>query len=205
MRLHFELQHPSAQSPLGDSTPPQGRYHERQSNLSAEVTIRPFQEEADASEVRELFIVVNRLLSPPQMRDAFEAYIARSLTEEIDRVAAYYGARGGGFWVARREAKVVGMFGLERTAPDAMELRRMYIDPSARRNGIARLMLRFAEAECRRSSVRRLELSTSELQPAALELYRHAGYRLLHEVVAEQASNKTLGGGIRRYYFEKIL
>jgi putative acetyltransferase len=86
-----------------------------------------------------------------------------------------------------------------------MELRRMYVDPSVRRSGIARLMLRFAEAECRRLNVRRLELSTSELQPAALELYRHTGYRLLREVVAEQASNKTLGGGIRRYHFEKIL
>ena len=53
--------------------------------------------------------------------------------------------------------------------------------------------------------MRKLELSTSELQPAALELYRHAGYRLLNEAVAEQASNKTLGGGIRRYYFEKML
>ena len=47
-------------------------------------------------------------------------------------------------------------------------------------------------------SARKLELSTSELQPAALELYRRAGYRLLSEAVAEQASNKTLGGGIRR-------
>jgi putative acetyltransferase len=86
-----------------------------------------------------------------------------------------------------------------------MELRRMYVDPSARRSGIARLMLQFAEAECRRLDMQRLELSTSELQPAALELYRRAGYRLLNEAVAEQASNKTLGGGIRRYYFEKIL
>jgi putative acetyltransferase len=155
--------------------------------LSAEVTIRPFREEDDASEVRELFIMVNRLLSPPSIRDAFEAYIARSLTEEMDRVAAYYRERGGGFWVALREAKLVGMFGLERATPDAMELRRMYVDPSARRSGIARLMLGFAEAECRRLNVRRLALSTSELQPAALELYRHAGYRLLREVVAEQA------------------
>ena len=120
------------------------------------------------------------------MRDAFEAYIARSLTEEMDRVAACYGERGGGFWVALKDEKVVGMFGLEPAAPDAMELRRMYVDPSARRHGIARLMLRFAEAECRRLNVRRLELSTSELQPAALELYRDAGYRLLHEVVAER-------------------
>jgi hypothetical protein len=53
--------------------------------------------------------------------------------------------------------------------------------------------------------MRKLELSTSELQPAALELYRHAGYRLLSEAVADQASNRTLGGGIRRYCFEKML
>jgi putative acetyltransferase len=84
-----------------------------------------------------------------------------------------------------------------------MELRRMYVDPLARRGGIGRAMLRFAEAECRRSGARRLELSTSELQPAALELYRSAGYRLVREEVAHEVSNKTVGGGIRRYYFEK--
>ena len=172
--------------------------------MNAEVTIRPFRKD-DAAYVRELFIIVNRLLSPPHMRDAFEAYITRSLTEEMDCIAAYYGERGGSFWVALREAKIVGMVGLEPAAPDAMELRRMYVDPSARRSGIARSMLQFAEAECRKLDMRKLELSTSELQPAALELYRHAGYRLLSEAIAEQASNKTLGGGIRRYYFEKTL
>jgi GNAT superfamily N-acetyltransferase len=172
--------------------------------LNAEVTIRPFREE-DASHVRELFITVNRLLAPPHMRDAFEAYIARSLTEEMNRVAAYYGERGGGFWVALRAAKIVGMFGIEPAATDAMELRRMYVDPSVRRSGIARSMLQFAEAECRRLDMRKLELSTSELQPAAIELYTNAGYRLLSEAVAEQASNKTLGGGIRRYHFGKML
>ena len=137
--------------------------------------------------------------------NAFEVYIARSLAEEMDRIAAYYGERDGGFWVAVRDEKVVGMFGLEPAATDAMELRRMYVDPSARRGGIGRSMLLFAEDECRRRNIRKLELSTSELQPAALQLYRNAGYRLLCEVVAEQVSNKTLGGGIRRYHFDKIL
>src|SRR6202171_4394453 len=173
MRLHLELQYSSAQPLLRRSDAIQGRYHERQPNLSAEVTIRPFEKEDDASEVRELFIAVNRLLSPPRMRDAFEAYIARASTEEIDRVAAYYGERGGGFWVALREEKLVGMFGLERAAPDAMELRRMYVDPSAQHSGIARLMLRFAEAECRRFNVRRLEVTASEFRPVALDLCRH--------------------------------
>jgi GNAT superfamily N-acetyltransferase len=152
-----------------------------------------------------MFVAVNRLLAPPHMREAFEVYIERSLAEEMDRIAAYYGERNGGYWVAVRDEKVVGMFGLEPATTDAMELRRLYVDPSARRGGIARSMLLFAEDECRRRNIRKLELSTSELQPAALELYRNAGYRLLREVVAEQVSNKTLGGGIRRYHFEKIL
>jgi GNAT superfamily N-acetyltransferase len=172
--------------------------------LSAIVTIRPFREQ-DAVSIRDLFVLVNRQLAPPAGRDLFEAYIARSLNEEMGRITAYYSERSGGFWVALKEEKIAGMFGLERAAADAMELRRMYVDPSARRSGIARSMLRFAETECRRLGVRRLELSTSELQPAALELYRRAGYRLVREEIAGQVSNKTVGGGIRRYYFEKEL
>jgi GNAT superfamily N-acetyltransferase len=170
--------------------------------VSANVVIRPFQRQ-DAAAVRELFIVINRQLAPEDQREAFEAYIARSLTEEIDRIAEYYGEKHGGFWVAERDGGVVGMFGLERVAPDAMELRRMYVDPATRRLGVARSMLDFAEAECRRAGARRLELSTSELQAAALELYRRSGYRLVREAVAQAASNKTVGGGIRRFYFEK--
>lgn len=172
--------------------------------MNAETIIRPFEED-DATQVRALFVLVNRLLAPSAMRDAFEAYIRRSLIEEMDRIAAYYGERNGGFWVAVREDKLVGMFGLESASPDALELRRMYVAPFARRGGIARSMLRFAEDECRRRKVARIELSTSELQSAALERYGRAGYQLLQEVIAEQPSHKTLGGGIRRYHFEKIL
>ena len=172
--------------------------------MDAEVTIRPFAEH-DAAHVRELFITVNRLLSPLHLRDAFEAYIETALREEIDRIPDYYGERDGGFWVAVRGDKVVGTFGLERASDDAMELRRMYVDPSARRQGIARRMLQFAEDQCRRRNVLRLELSTAEIQQAALALYRNSGYRLVREETVEGLSNKTVGSGILRYYLEKIL
>ena len=158
-----------------------------------------------AAAVRELFIRVNRLLAPPAMKQQFEAYIERSLAEEVDRIDDYYHAHNGGFWVAIDGKHVIGMFGLEQIAPDAMELRRMYVDPSQRRRGVARKMLAFAETECARRSFRRLDLSTSELQREALALYRNAGYRLLREDVAIEASNKALGGGLRRYYFTKAL
>jgi putative acetyltransferase len=173
-------------------------------DVHTDVVIRRFQER-DASSVRDLFIVVNRQLSPPDMRAAFESYIARSLAEEMDRVSAYYREHSGEFWVADRRGEIIGMFGLESAGPGSCELRRMYVAPSARRGGVASLMLRFAEDECRRSAIYKIELSTSELQPAAIELYRRAGYRLVSEAVVADASNKTVGAGIRRFYFEKDL
>jgi len=66
-------------------------------------------------------------------------------------------------------------------------------------------MLQFAEDECRRASMQRLDLSTSALQSEALSLYRTSGYRLLGDEIATAASNKTVGGGIRRFHFSKTL
>ena len=87
----------------------------------------------------------------------------------MDRVAAYYSERGSGFWVADRGGEIIGMFGLERAGPSSCELRRMYVMPSARRAGVASLMLRFAEDECRRLAIHEIALSTSELQSPAIE------------------------------------
>jgi putative acetyltransferase len=92
-------------------------------------------------------------------------------------------------------------FGLERASPEAMELRRIYVDPGARRRGIARLMLRFAEDECRRRRIFRLKLSTSELQTDALA----SRYHLVREDLAQIGSNKTGGAGLRRFHFEEYL
>ena len=168
------------------------------------IIIRPFAG-PDAAQVRDLFVRVNRSLAPPHMVDAFESYIVRSLREEIDRIAAYYGETHGGFWVAVDGPRVVGMFGLERISAGVMELRRMYVDPDARRRGIARAMLQFAEDECRGRQMRRLDLSTSELQAAAVSLYERSGYDSLREETAVTESNKTVGAGLRRFYFTKAL
>jgi len=172
--------------------------------MASEIRIRAFLP-ADAAAVRELFIQVNRLLAPVHLAEAFEGYITRSLAEEIDRLADYYSDRSGGFWVAVDDDEIVGMFGLEASGEHAMELRRMYVAPGARRRGIARKMLAFAEEECRRRNRLQLQLSTSELQQDALALYRNAGYENVREEIADAASNKTLGGGIRRYHFTKRL
>jgi GNAT superfamily N-acetyltransferase len=166
--------------------------------------IRPYAE-SDHTAVRDLFIRVNRELSPPEWREAFERYVAVSLAEEIDRLADYYAGKKGAFFVAHDGDRFAGMFGLEGLGTAAAELRRMYVEKGFRGTGLARIMLDHAEQTCRAAGTPVLELSTSELQGAALSFYRKSGYRLVREEIGTAQTNKTVGGNIRRYYFEKDL
>jgi RimJ/RimL family protein N-acetyltransferase len=170
-----------------------------------QIGLRRYQDR-DLPAVRELFIRVNRELAPARLREAFENYIARSLREEIDRIPEYYAEHGGSFWIAESvDRELVGMFGLETVEPGTAEIRRMYVAPRARRRGVARAMLEQAERVCLEAQFDRIVLSTSELQEAALALYRATGYRLVREEVATDETNKTVGAGLRRSYFEKPL
>lgn len=171
----------------------------------APTVIRVFQP-TDAEAVRRLFIRVNRDLAPPDQRAAFETYIEASLGDEIDRIDDYYRRdKGGEFWVVCRGDALAGMFGVERLDPRRAELRRMYVTPEFRRQGLAKRMLIHAERYCRDAGFEELILSTSEVQEAALAFYRAAGYRQTGEERAETRSNKTVGGGIRRFHFVKPL
>jgi ribosomal protein S18 acetylase RimI-like enzyme len=161
--------------------------------------------EADHAAVRDLFVRVNRELAPPALREAFERYIERSLAEEIDRLTEYYASKQGAFFVAHDGDALAGMFGLEGLGTPSAELRRMYVDVAYRGRGLAPAMLDQAESVCRAAGTPLLMLSTSELQQAALAFYRKSGYRLVREETAAAQTNKTIGGDIRRYYFEKTL
>lgn len=165
--------------------------------------IRRYQDR-DAGAVQALFVQVNRALATPPMRAAFDDYIALAVREEIGRINEYYAGARHGFWVAEDAAgALIGMFGLEPPAEDAVELRRMYVAPEMRRRGIARAMLMEAERTAAEWGAARLVLSTAEIQEAALALYRGAGFRFVREEVAETASNRTVGAGLRRLHFEK--
>jgi len=168
------------------------------------IEIRPY-EDRDEPAVRDLFIRVNRQIAPEGMHAAFETYIARSLAEEIDRIPAYYRERHGSFWVADCAGALIGMYGIERVGRHSAELRRMYVVPEMRRRGIARVLLEHAERVCRDRGFRHLVLSTSEFQQPALALYAAAGFHLLHEGAASGMTNKTIGGGVRRFHLRKSL
>lgn len=161
--------------------------------------------ETDHAAVRDLFVRINQELAPPELREAFARYVEVSLVNEIDRLAEYYGEKSGAFFVAYDANALAGMFGVEGVGTPSAELRRMYVDRPYRGSGLARTMLAEAERICREAGTSMMTLSTSELQQAALAFYRKSGYRLVREETAAEQSNKTVGGNIRRYHFEKSL
>jgi GNAT superfamily N-acetyltransferase len=170
-----------------------------------ERTLRPYQDR-DRHAVSDLFVRVNRELAPRHLREAFENYIALSLRKEIGIIPEYYDPqRGRSFWVVTEGDRLLGTFGLEPVDEVSIELRRMYVESAFRGKGLGRWMLDQAEAICRRCGWKTMVLSTSELQSAALALYRSHGFILVREEFAAATTNKTVGQGIKRFYFSKAL
>lgn len=173
--------------------------------LTPEWTFREYRP-ADWPAVRALFIAVNDELAPPNLKQAFDDYVATALEAEIDRIPDYYAANNGSFWIAEDvNGELAGMYGLEQAGVKIVELRRMYVARQVRRQGLARCMLHHAEEQASRSGNKSLILSTSSLQGPAIAFYRSAGFRLTREECSDTASHKSIGQGIKRLHFEKHL
>ncbi|WP_433163891.1 GNAT family N-acetyltransferase [Kribbella sp. CA-247076] len=70
----------------------------------------------------------------------------------------------------------VGCVGLQPVAPGLGEIKRMYVDPSARGWGLSRVLLDAVESHARATGLTRLRLETGPQQHAALALYTNHGY-----------------------------
>lgn len=82
-------------------------------------------------------------------------------------------AMGG--WRLRPDlAEVIDLGGHDHQR--AAEIKRMYVAPSARRTGLARLVLRRLEESAREDGCDLLVLETGLRQPEAIELYESSGY-----------------------------
>jgi GNAT superfamily N-acetyltransferase len=82
----------------------------------------------------------------------------------------------GTFLVGFHEEEPVCGGGIKRIAPDAAEIKRMYVVPAARGRRIGLAILTALEAEARRLGTGRLVLETGERQPESIALYRRAGF-----------------------------
>ncbi len=85
----------------------------------------------------------------------------------------------GALLVAYVDREAAGCGAVRRISATEAEIKRMFVSPSHRSQGIAGALLRELEAVARSLSLSRAVLETGDRIPAAMALYRGAGYEVV--------------------------
>jgi GNAT superfamily N-acetyltransferase len=97
--------------------------------------------------------------------------------DELAALPDSYVQSGGAFWVAVDEGgNVVGTCGVFPVGVGDMELRKMYLHPSARGTGLGKRLLEETVAWCRASGAGRIVLDTTEQMTRAISFYEANGF-----------------------------
>ena len=81
--------------------------------------------------------------------------------------------------VAYENKTPVGCGAIKEYAPDAMEVKRMYVPPALRGKGIASTVLAELEKWAKELNYRKCILETGKKQPEAIALYKKSGYCII--------------------------
>jgi putative acetyltransferase len=96
----------------------------------------------------------------------------------------------GTFVIARSDGVAIGCGALRRRDASTIEVKRMYVVPEMRGQGVARQVLDHLENEARTMGAERLVLETGVYQEEAIGLYRAAGFSAV-ECFDEYAGTPT--------------
>jgi len=102
----------------------------------------------------------------------------------------------GAFLVIYAGGKPVAGGGLKRDDDGVAEIKRMYVVPAARRQGLGRQLLEALEDRARELGYARIRLDTGPRQPHAQAMYERAGY---HPI------DNYNGNSMAAFWGEKIL
>lgn len=81
------------------------------------------------------------------------------------------------FVLARLGRQAVGCGAIKPVEPGLAEVKRMFVEPAARRQGVGREILRVLERIARELGCVALRLETGIRQPGAIRLYETCGYK----------------------------
>lgn len=104
-------------------------------------------------------------------------YVTRYGGNDADRPSPdEFTAPDGAFLIAYVDGSPIGCGGLRQHSPGVGEIKRMYVEPGARKLGIGRAILRALEQRARELGYPSLRLETGARQPEAISLYESEGY-----------------------------
>ncbi|NJN48916.1 MAG: GNAT family N-acetyltransferase [Alkalinema sp. RL_2_19] len=99
--------------------------------------------------------------------------------QDVLQVEQAYQQRGGEFWVVEQAGQVVGTaayYPIHR-APQAVEIRKMYLLPSVRGQGLGRFLLRQLEVAIAAAGYQEIWIETASVLQEAVQLYARSGYQ----------------------------
>ncbi|MBE9186399.1 GNAT family N-acetyltransferase [Microcoleus sp. LEGE 07076] len=97
---------------------------------------------------------------------------------DVYDVELFYHKNGGEFWVVERQEEIVGTaayYPIER-GKNAVEIRKMYILPTARRQGLGKFLLQELESKIMARGFDEIWIETASILKEAVILYEKNGY-----------------------------
>lgn len=99
--------------------------------------------------------------------------------QDVEQVEKYYQQTGGEFWVVEQEGKIVGTAGFYpiKRGNQAVEIRKMYLLPEVRGQGLGKFLLNELEAKIQEKGFKEIWIETASVLKEAVKLYEKQGYQ----------------------------
>lgn len=99
--------------------------------------------------------------------------------EDVLKIEEFYRDRGGEFWVVERQSKLVATaayYPIKR-GNNAVEIRKMYLLPEVRRQGLGKFLLQELEKRIAERGFKEIWIETATVLKEAVILYEQNGYK----------------------------
>lgn len=100
----------------------------------------------------------------------------QNFEQELADIQAQYGEPNGCLLLVKNGDDAIGCVGVRRWEGDIAELKRMYLRPETRGQGLGRRLLQTALDQARSFGYRSIRLDTLPTMQAAIALYREFGF-----------------------------
>ena len=132
--------------------------------------------------------IITNAGTPAEFREArklFEEYAEdvgldldfQNFARELEELARMYAPPVGCLLLASRLGLIAGCIGLRRFDREVCEMKRLYVQPSGRGQGVGRALVTAAIGRARQLGYRRMVLDTLASMKPARTLYRSLGFR----------------------------
>lgn len=126
-------------------------------------------------EIKELFTEYTQMLIDGDSQ--FSEYLKiQKYDDELEHPEKKYGPTGGRLYIAYVDSKVAGSIALRRLDDESCEIKRLYVKPEYRRNGLGRLLIDRIIADAKEIGYSRILLDTLPFLEIAIDIYKTYGF-----------------------------